>query len=79
MIVNTEANNAAIRADIETFRKILRESYGAEDQEISLHLLGNAAFQLGHAGYSDMACAEAFDACYQHGMGSANHEKRSDP
>lgn len=79
MIVNTESNNAAIRADIETFRKIMRENYGAEDQEISLHLLGNAAFQLGNAGYSEMACAEAFDACYQYGASSANHDKRSDP
>lgn len=75
MIVNNEATNAAIRTDVETFRKILRETYGAEDQEISLHLIANAAFQLGESGYPEMACAEAFDAFYKYGVSSANTSK----
>lgn len=75
MIVNTEQTNAAIRTDIETFRKIMRETYDAEDQEISLHMIANAAFQLGNAGYPEMACAKAFDTFYQYGVASANHDK----
>lgn len=79
MIVNTPETNAAIRQQLEFFRKILKDDFDISDQEFSLHLLGNAAFDLGHAGYPRLECVNAFHACYRHGQESANQEKRSDP